>query len=106
MSLHVLLYLQTRKMHGINVQGTIIILDEAHNIVSLCNMHTLCLFVYVHTLHCTVSVSIYILQEKVCEESASFDLTSTDISLCISDVDTILKAKKEEQELSSEGDET
>ena len=42
-----------------------------------------------------------LLQERVCEESASFDLTSTDISLCISDVDIILKAKKEEQELSS-----
>ena len=37
----------------------------------------------------------------MCEDSASFDLTSTDISLCISDVDTILKAKKEEIELSS-----
>ena len=41
------------------------------------------------------------LQERVCEDSASFDLTSTDISLCISDVDTILKAKKEELELSA-----
>ena len=39
----------------------------------------------------------------MCEESASFDLTSTDISLCIGDVDTILKAKKEEQEFSAEG---
>ena len=39
----------------------------------------------------------------MCEESASFDLTSTDISLCIGDVDTILKAKKEEQEFSTEG---
>ena len=37
----------------------------------------------------------------MCEDSASFDLTSTDISLCISDVDTILKAKKEEMELST-----
>lgn len=39
----------------------------------------------------------------MCEESASFDLTSTDISLCISDVDTILKAKVKEQEYSTEG---
>ena len=36
----------------------------------------------------------------MCEDSASFDLTSSDISLCLSDVDTILKAKKEELELS------
>ena len=42
-------------------------------------------------------------QERVCEESASFDLSSTDISLCISDVDTILKAKTEEHTLSAEG---
>jgi regulator of telomere elongation helicase 1 len=69
-----ILDIKTRKMHNINVQGTVIILDEAHNI------------------------------ERVCEDSASFDLTSTDISLCISDVDTILKAKKEEIELSSEGE--
>lgn len=39
----------------------------------------------------------------MCEESASFDLTSTDVSLCISDVDTILKAKMKEQEYSTEG---
>ena len=39
----------------------------------------------------------------MCEDSASFDLTSTDISLCIRDVDTILKAKKEEHELSTTG---
>ena len=38
----------------------------------------------------------------MCEDSASFDLTSTDISLCISDVDTILKAKKEEHEQSTD----
>lgn len=38
----------------------------------------------------------------MCEDSASFDLTSTDISLCISDVDTILKAKLKEQEYSTE----
>ena len=42
-------------------------------------------------------------QERVCEESASFDLSSTDISLCISDVDTILKAKTEEHTFSAEG---
>jgi regulator of telomere elongation helicase 1 len=70
-----ILDIKTRKMHNINIQGAIIILDEAHNI------------------------------ERVCEESASFDLTSTDISLCIGDVDTILKAKKEEQEFSSTEDE-
>ena len=39
----------------------------------------------------------------MCEDSASFDLTSTDISLCINDINTILKAKKEEQELSTQG---
>ena len=29
-----LFYLQTRQMHGVDIQGTVVILDEAHNIVS------------------------------------------------------------------------
>ena len=29
-----LCYLQTRQMHGVDVEGAIVILDEAHNIVS------------------------------------------------------------------------
>ena len=48
-------------------------------------------------------LSDFLSQERVCEESASFDLTSTDIGLCISDIDTILRAKKDEQSFSTEG---
>ena len=42
-------------------------------------------------------------QEKVCEESASFDLTSTDIAHCITDVDHLLRVKKAEQSTLDEG---
>ena len=34
----------------------------------------------------------------MCEDSASFDFTSTDIAHCMADVDHILLAKKEEME--------
>ena len=44
----------------------------------------------------------FCLQEKVCEESASFDLTSIDIAHCIDDVGHILKAKVEEQSASAD----
>ena len=43
-------------------------------------------------------------QERVCEESASFDLTSTDIGLCIGDINSILKVKKDELTYSAEGE--
>ena len=33
--LFVCLFLQTRQMHGVDVEGTVVILDEAHNIVSI-----------------------------------------------------------------------
>ena len=50
---------------------------------------------------CVCVLCVCVVQERVCEDSASFDLTSTDVSLCISDLDIILKAKKEELEFST-----
>ncbi len=38
-------------------------------------------------------------QERVCEDSASFDLNSLDIAHCISDVGQLLVAKTEEESL-------
>ncbi|CAE1284607.1 RTEL1 [Acanthosepion pharaonis] len=57
-----LLDARSRKSHGIELQGHIVIFDEAHNL------------------------------EKICEESASFDLTSTDLALVIEEL-TQLSAK-------------
>uniref|UniRef100_A0A1X7V2E7 Regulator of telomere elongation helicase 1 homolog n=1 Tax=Amphimedon queenslandica TaxID=400682 RepID=A0A1X7V2E7_AMPQE len=61
-----ILDLRTRLVHGINITNTVVILDEAHNI------------------------------ERVCEDSSSFELTSTDIAHCIKDIDYLLKNKYEE----------
>lgn len=38
-----MLFVQTRQMHGVDVEGAVVILDEAHNIVSMsCDlMHTM-----------------------------------------------------------------
>ena len=42
-------------------------------------------------------------QERVCEDSASFDLTSGDLAQCIADIQHILAVKKDQ--LSQEGEE-
>ncbi|XP_071836149.1 regulator of telomere elongation helicase 1-like isoform X2 [Apostichopus japonicus] len=56
---------KARKIHGVELQGNIIIFDEAHNV------------------------------EKMCEESASFDLTSFDIASCIEVVGQLLERTTE-----------
>ncbi|XP_072170315.1 regulator of telomere elongation helicase 1-like [Diadema setosum] len=52
---------KSRRIHGIELQGNIVIFDEAHNV------------------------------EKMCEESASFDLTSFDLASCVEETDHLLK---------------
>ncbi|XP_001653621.2 regulator of telomere elongation helicase 1 homolog [Aedes aegypti] len=52
---------KARKANNLEISNTIIILDEAHNV------------------------------EKMCEESASMQIRSTDIALCIDDVTSIMK---------------
>ena len=73
----------------------------------LCVCHTICLCIGTYKCYSTPdpthSYSHPLSQERVCEDSASFDLTSTDIGLCISDVDTILRVKKDEQSFSADG---
>ncbi|XP_064395441.1 regulator of telomere elongation helicase 1-like isoform X2 [Halichondria panicea] len=68
-----ILDIKTRQMHGVDLQGTIVILDEAHNI------------------------------ERVCEDSASFDLTSHDLAQCISDIGHILDLKQKGETYLEEG---
>nr|XP_039264154.1 regulator of telomere elongation helicase 1-like [Styela clava] len=53
---------KARRSHNLEVSGNVIIFDEAHNL------------------------------EKMCEESASFDLTSMDIAKCIQETGELLKA--------------
>ena len=78
-------------MHGVEIQGTVVILDEAHNIVS-------CVFTTITWL-----LILTTSKERVCEDSASFDLTSHDMAQCISDVGHILDLKKKEQNYFEEG---
>jgi regulator of telomere elongation helicase 1 len=61
-----ILDVKNRRAHGVDLQGAIVIIDEAHNI------------------------------EKVCEDSASFDLSSLDLSHCLQDIDRLIKIKKGE----------
>ncbi|KAF2365632.1 DEAD2 [Trinorchestia longiramus] len=56
---------RTRKAHGIELQGCIVILDEAHNV------------------------------EKICEESASLQLRSTDVAMCIDEVTQVMQRLQE-----------
>ena len=53
---------KSRKAQGLEIAGNIVIIDEAHNL------------------------------EKNCEESSSFDLTSTDLAHCIQEMNEILDA--------------
>lgn len=57
---------KTRKAHKIGLDNAIVILDEAHNV------------------------------EKLCEESASIQVSSTDIALAIEDVSFIMKSLSED----------
>ncbi|XP_045625428.2 regulator of telomere elongation helicase 1 homolog [Procambarus clarkii] len=52
---------KSRKAHGVELQGNIVIFDEAHNV------------------------------EKVCEEAASLQIRSTDLALCIDEVTQVMK---------------
>ncbi|KAL0109407.1 hypothetical protein PUN28_014465 [Cardiocondyla obscurior] len=61
---------KTRKSQGIDLQNTIVLLDEAHNV------------------------------EKVCEEAASLQISSTDVAMCIDEVTAVMKdvAKESDQQ--------
>ena len=48
------------------------------------------------------NLSYVVVQERVCEDSASFDLTSADLAQCIADMQHILMLKKEEFDAESE----
>ncbi|XP_071521047.1 regulator of telomere elongation helicase 1 homolog [Panulirus ornatus] len=52
---------KSRKAHGIELAGNVVIFDEAHNV------------------------------EKICEEAASLQLRSTDLALCIDEVTQVMK---------------
>ncbi|CAL4105445.1 unnamed protein product, partial [Meganyctiphanes norvegica] len=56
---------KSRKAHSVELQGNIIIFDEAHNV------------------------------EKMCEEAASLQLKSTDIALCIDEITQVMKKVQE-----------
>ena len=59
---------KVRKIHQIELQGNIVIFDEAHNV------------------------------EKMCEESASIELRSVDIALCVDEVTQVMKKFRDNTE--------
>ena len=61
-----------------------------------------CPSTHIHQMTANTDLHSLHSQEKVCEDSASFDLTSVDIAHCIDDVGHILKAKVEEQSASAD----
>uniref|UniRef100_A0A0P4WD16 Regulator of telomere elongation helicase 1 homolog n=1 Tax=Scylla olivacea TaxID=85551 RepID=A0A0P4WD16_SCYOL len=61
---------KTRKAHGVELEGNIVIFDEAHNV------------------------------EKMCEEAASHQFTSTDLALCIDEVTQVMKKIQENHDAS------
>ncbi|KAK7078302.1 Regulator of telomere elongation helicase 1 [Halocaridina rubra] len=56
---------KSRKAHGIELQGNIVIFDEAHNV------------------------------EKTCEEAASLQIKSSDLALCIDEITQVMKKMQE-----------
>ncbi|XP_071964337.1 regulator of telomere elongation helicase 1-like isoform X2 [Antedon mediterranea] len=69
---------KSRKANGIDLNGNVIIFDEAHNV------------------------------EKLCEESASFDLSSVELASCIQEVgallDKVVESEHAPKTFSAEGD--
>lgn len=66
---------KARKSQKINLNNTIVILDEAHNV------------------------------EKMCEESASVQISSSEIAVCIEDITAIMKKLNENNEIFNNVDE-
>ncbi|ELK04422.1 Regulator of telomere elongation helicase 1 [Pteropus alecto] len=69
-----LLDAKSRRAHSIDLKGTVVIFDEAHN-VPPAPRNTVCLRS----------------QEKMCEESASFDLTPHDVASGLDIIDQVLE---------------
>ncbi|CAL1684007.1 unnamed protein product [Lasius platythorax] len=63
---------KTRKSQGIDLQNTVVLLDEAHNV------------------------------EKVCEEAASLQISSTDIAICIDEVTAVMKDMAKDADLQND----
>ncbi|XP_011338584.1 regulator of telomere elongation helicase 1 homolog isoform X2 [Ooceraea biroi] len=63
---------KTRRSQGIDLQNTIIILDEAHNV------------------------------EKVCEEAASLQISSTDVAMCIDEVTAVMQDVSKDDDLQND----
>ncbi|XP_019699354.1 regulator of telomere elongation helicase 1 homolog isoform X2 [Harpegnathos saltator] len=63
---------KTRKSQGIDLQNTVVLLDEAHNV------------------------------EKVCEEAASLQISSTDVAMCIDEVTGVMRDISKEVELQND----
>lgn len=73
---------RSRRSHNLDISGNIIIFDEAHNLV----------IILLLMWSSSLLLKENFLQEKHCEESASFDLTSLDFAHCIEEVGDLLKA--------------
>lgn len=78
-----------RKSLNIEWENSILIFDEAHNLVSFNSWFLIFFFIYFGFLLYDYSMNfIYVLwntQESICAEAASFDLPSSLLTTCISE---------------------
>ncbi|XP_020278263.1 regulator of telomere elongation helicase 1 homolog isoform X2 [Pseudomyrmex gracilis] len=63
---------KTRKSQGIDLQNTVVLLDEAHNV------------------------------EKVCEEAASLQISSTDVAMCIDEITAVMQDITKDEDLQND----
>ena len=73
---------ELRKIHEIDLKGSVVIFDEAHNLV--CRI-----FLYF----------TFCFQESVCEDCTSVELSTTDIAMCIKELQKAIELMQEETEL-------
>jgi len=97
------LHLQIRKRHGIELTGSsIVIFDEAHNLVSDISYHTL-------TYHITLisyrtQLIVLYSQNQVAEESSSVEISAAEITSALQEVDVVVQFVEEFGKEALEGD--
>nr|XP_042703328.1 regulator of telomere elongation helicase 1 isoform X7 [Chrysemys picta bellii] len=76
---------KSRRAHNLDLKGTVVILDEAHN-VGACS----CIVVY-FAAKWLLEVEDVWPEEKLCEESSSFDLTPYDLASAMDAINVVLE---------------
>lgn len=78
---------QLRKLHKLDLSGSIVIFDEAHNLVCGALYETIC-----------VSSMSVTLQESICEDVVSVEISSVHIALAIAELKDAIESLQSEIE--------